>query len=104
MEYLKENGMVILEHNYRVRFGEIDLICQDGEYLVFVEVKYRSSTAMGTALSAVNYKKQRQICKVADYYRMSHHLGENTNIRYDVLAIQQEDIIWLKNAFLHIYS
>lgn len=41
-EYLEQQGLVILKHNYRCRQGEIDLIARDKEYLVFVEVKYRS--------------------------------------------------------------
>lgn len=102
-EYLTAQGMDILERNFRNRQGEIDIIGRHGQYLVFVEVKFRSGSDMGMAVEAVGIRKQRQICKVADYYRMIHHLGDNTAVRYDVLAIQGEDIQWIQNAFPHIY-
>lgn len=102
-EYLTARGMDILERNFRNRQGEIDIIGRHGQYLVFVEVKFRSGTDMGMAVEAVGIRKQRQICKVADYYRMIHQLGDNTAVRYDVLAIQGEDIAWIQNAFPHIY-
>lgn len=101
-EYLTAQGMTILEKNFRGRQGEIDLVGREGRYLVFVEVKYRSSTRMGTAMEAVDYRKQLKICRVADYYRYLHRLGESTMIRYDVVAIQGEEIRWVKNAFPHI--
>lgn len=102
--YLEERGMKIAERNFRNRQGEIDLIGYHDGYLVFVEVKYRSNENKGYALAAVDYRKQRQICKVADYYRYQHKLGNNTMIRYDVVALQGEEIIWIPNAFPHIYT
>ena len=102
-QYLVKQGMKILERNYHNRQGEIDIIGYHDEYLVFVEVKYRSSYQKGSALEAVNWRKQRQICKVADYYRYQHSLGENTRVRYEVVAIQGEEILWMKNAFPHMY-
>ena len=47
--------------------------------------------------------KQKMICEVADYYRILHKYDENTWVRYDVVAIQGEQIIWVPNAFLHHY-
>ena len=102
-EYLTARGMEILERNFRNRQGEIDIVGRHGQYLVFVEVKFRSGIDMGMAVEAVDVRKQRQICKVADYYRMIHRLGDNTAVRYDVLAIQGEEIQWIQNAFPHIY-
>ena len=55
--YLKKKGYRILEANFRCRFGEIDLIARDGAYLVFIEVKYRSSLKDGDSLEAVNREK-----------------------------------------------
>lgn len=102
-EYLEARGMKIKERNFRNRQGEIDIIGYHDGYLVFVEVKYRSGSGKGYAAEAVDYRKQRQICKVADYYRYLHRLGENTAVRYDVIAVQGEEIEWLQNAFPHIY-
>ena len=102
--YLEERGMKIVERNFRNRQGEIDLIGYHDGYLVFVEVKFRSNANKGYALAAVDYRKQRQICKVADYYRYQHKLGNHTMIRYDVVALQGEDVFWIPNAFPHIYT
>lgn len=101
--FLAERGMRILEINFRNRSGEIDLIGRHGDFLVFVEVKYRKNHEMGYAVEAVNYRKQCQICKVADYYRISHGYDNSTAVRYDVVAIQGTEIIWIPNAFPHRY-
>lgn len=102
--YLQGNGVRILERNYRNRRGEIDLIGKDGEYTVFIEVKYRKDQDKGSPAEAVNFAKQKTICKVADYYRMTHGMGEFSAVRYDVIAIEGDVITWYKNAFAHIYT
>lgn len=102
-EYLEQRGMRIVESNYRNNHGEIDLIGYHEGYLVFVEVKYRSGNIAGSAVEAVDVRKQRRICRVADYYRYTHGIGGNISIRYDVVAIQGEEVNWIPNAFLHVY-
>lgn len=104
-DYLEKQGMQILERNFRRgRNGEIDIIGREGKYLVFVEVKYRSGDEKGNAAEAVTKAKQRTICRVADYYRCLHRYGEDTWVRYDVVAIQGGQILWFRNAFPHHYS
>lgn len=97
--YLTQNGIKIKERNFRCRQGEIDLIGYDGQYLVFFEIKYRKSLSKGSAAEAVNVKKQYKICRISDYYRMMHHYPDDTPIRFDVVAIDGEEIKWYKNAF-----
>lgn len=101
--FLEKQGVSILERNFRDRNGEIDLIGRDGEYLVFFEVKYRRGAGMGHPEEAVGSAKQRQICRVADYYRISHGISPQEAQRYDVVAIEGEQIRWVKNAFPHHY-
>ena len=98
-EYLQEKKVVILEHSYRCRNGEIDLIGKDGDYLAFFEVKYRSNQEHGLAEEAVDYKKQIKICKVSDYYRYTHGISDHVDIRFDVIAINGNELQWYKNAF-----
>ena len=100
-DYLKRQGMRIVEHNFRCKLGEIDLIGWHQDYLVFVEVKYRSSNVKGSAIEAVDERKQRRICRVADYYRNSHRIESQAGVRYDVVAIQGDRIEWITNAFPH---
>ncbi len=102
--YLQEQGMVIVERNFRTARGEIDLIGLHEKYLVFVEVKYRRDSSKGGPFAAVGLSKQRQICRVADEYRMKKGLTDNTMVRYDVLGIENGSVTWLKNAFPHIYT
>ncbi|MCI8463542.1 MAG: YraN family protein [Lachnospiraceae bacterium] len=103
-EYLEARSFRILERNFRCTQGEIDIIGVHEGYLVFVEVKYRSSDGKGSAAQAVNMKKQRRICRTADYYRYVNRLTEDTGVRYDVVAIQGKEIRWIQNAFSHIYA
>lgn len=102
-QYLQAKGVHVLELNYRNRTGEIDLIARDGDYLVFVEVKYRKDTRKGVPEEAVNYRKRQNICHVADYYRMTHGISEFTPIRYDVIAFCSDEVIWHQNAFEHVW-
>lgn len=101
--FLEKRGVKLLELNYRNRTGEIDIIGKDGDYYVFFEVKYRKDANKGMPYEAVNFSKQKNICKVADFYRMTHGLGEFTPVRYDVISIFDDEIEWYKNAFEHIW-
>jgi putative endonuclease len=88
--------------NYHCRRGEIDLIMQDHNTLVFIEVRYRKNDRFGSALESINYKKQVKIIITAE-----HYLLQNTHsfsgYRFDVIAIsptqQTHDTIWVKDAF-----
>jgi putative endonuclease len=97
--YLRGQGYKILEKNYRNRSGEIDIIAKDGEYLCFVEVKYRSTNAYGSPLEAFGIRKQNQIRQVARYYMMRHGLHEWIPCRFDVIAFEGEKLIHIPNAF-----
>ena len=102
-EYLKARGFQIVERNFRCRQGEIDIIGYDGEYLVFVEVKYRGSGRFDSPLAAVGSAKMQKICRVADYYRYRAGILQDVPVRYDVVGILQDEITWITNAFPHIH-
>lgn len=97
--FLEQNGLFIVERNFRCRAGEIDLIAKDGKYLVFVEVKYRRTGASGGAAAAVDRKKQRIISRTAQFYLLRYGYGEETECRFDVIAFDRKEICWIKNAF-----
>lgn len=96
---MQKQGFKILDMNFRCRSGEIDLIAQDGEYLVFVEVKYRSSGSAGSALEAVDARKRAQIRRVAAVYLYQKRYPENTPCRFDAAGVDKEKITYIKNAF-----
>lgn len=97
--FLQKRGFEILEMNFRCRSGEIDLIAQDGEYLVFVEVKYRSSGSAGSALEAIDARKTAQVRRVAEVYLYKKRYPENTRCRFDAAGVDGEKITYIKNAF-----
>lgn len=97
--FLEKQGYQILERNFRCPAGEIDLIAKEGEYLCFVEVKYRSERETGTPEEAVDAKKQKRISRAALYYLMKQGLGDTTPCRFDVVGIRPDRIRVTKNAF-----
>lgn len=97
--FLRTQGYQILEQNYRCKKGEIDLIAREGQYLVFVEVKYRHTTGSGMPEEAVDLRKQRQISRVAAWYLAQKGLDVYTPCRFDVVAITEEEIRLYRDAF-----
>lgn len=85
-KFLLSKGYEILQRNFRVRAGEIDLITKDNEYVVFVEVKYRHGAGHGLPRESVGLAKQRKICKTALYYISMNEL-DNQDFRFDVVEV-----------------
>ena len=100
-DYLKNKGYQILEMNYKNKIGEIDIVAKDKDYLVFVEVKARMSTAFGDPAEAVTLEKQKKIFMVAQLYLITHG-KTNANCRFDVIAVigdENRQIRHIQNAF-----
>jgi putative endonuclease len=85
--FFREKGYHILERNYQVRCGEIDLILEDRSRMIFVEVKSRVSAKYGLPQEAITYHKRRQIIRVAKWYLQEKGCLDR-EIRFDVLAIR----------------
>ncbi len=98
-EYLESIGYVVVETNYKNKIGEIDIICKDGDVLVFVEVKRRESLKFGYPREAVNYHKQQKIRNVAAGYLKYKNLYEKCAVRFDVIDIIGDNLTHIKNAF-----
>ena len=100
--YLSEAGYRILQRNYRCIFGEIDIVAEDGETLVFAEVKSRRSCAYGDPQLAVGHAKQRKISRIALHYLSEKHQSQKP-ARFDVVAIKLQSvdsrIELIRNAF-----
>ena len=105
-DYLRQAGLFVLERNFCCRVGEIDIICSQGEQLVFVEVRYRSNGNFGSAAASVNRNKQHKIIKAAQLYLQLKRQYSNRSCRFDVVAIaplqsvDEVDVQWLQNAFI----
>jgi putative endonuclease len=104
--YLRAAGLQILERNFSCKVGEIDIVCSQGEQLVFVEVRFRSNPGYGSAAASINRAKQRKIIRAAQFYLQARREHGNRPCRFDVLAItatrpgKEVDVQWLKNAFI----
>ncbi|NLL71057.1 MAG: YraN family protein [Epulopiscium sp.] len=101
--YLESLGYHILEKNFRCKIGEIDLIAQHNESIVFIEVKYRRTLSYGYPCEAVHRTKQKTISKVALYYLKKYNLFDSS-CRFDVVEIIQNkdetQIHLIQNAFM----
>lgn len=100
LQYLQQQGLVLLTRNYRCKTGEIDLVMRHNQQLVFVEVKYRASNAFGGATAAVTHSKQQKLLRAIRWYLQQHNMTDKP-CRIDVLAIDGQppyQYNWLKNA------
>ncbi len=98
--YLQRRGLSLVERNYRCRYGEIDLIMQDGASLVFVEVRLRSRSDFGGAAASIGATKQGRLLRTAQHYLST--LRRTPPCRFDALLVHSADgtqIEWVKNAF-----
>jgi|TARA_B110000091_G_C13627070_1_gene395506 putative endonuclease len=102
--FLEQQGLTFIMKNYRCRTGEIDLVMQDDDELVFVEVKYRSKSQHGSAVEFFHASKKRKFESAVMHYMQEK--GFNPSIvphRIDVVGIegkgqQQQNITWLKSV------
>ena len=98
-DYLtRKYGMVLLEHRYRTSAGEIDLILEDGDTVVFAEVKTRKTGAPGDGLSAVNNAKQKRIAHGAMIFLMQKGWTRRA-VRFDLVEIFGGEILHIPDAF-----
>lgn len=102
VRYLQSREYKILERNYRIRFGEIDIIAEQGENLVFIEVKTRADKYFGSPFESVTMRKQKQLSKVALEY-ISKKDWHNRPARFDVVGIElQEGENTFQNAAIEL--
>lgn len=103
--YLRRKGFRVTDVNWKCRFGEIDLIAEDGVYLCFVEVKLRKTAAYGSAAAFVDWRKQQRLRTAAELYLAGRPTGLQP--RFDVIEIyapqgtntENPGIFHLENAF-----
>lgn len=95
-EFLERHRLRVVERNFRVRGGEIDLICRDGPEVVFVEVRQRSRAGYGGAAASITAAKQARLIVAARHWLARH--GEMP-CRFDCVLIDGDRLEWLKNAF-----
>ena len=88
--FLKKQGYKIIARNFQTRFGEIDIIAEDKEYIVFVEVKARSEKSIAEPREFVDIRKQRKIIKTAEIYLCENPTEKQP--RFDVVEVKKDKI------------
>ncbi|MBI5658311.1 MAG: YraN family protein [Nitrosomonadales bacterium] len=99
-QFLQQRGLKLLQQNYRCRFGEIDLILQDGDTLVFAEVRLRSRGDFGGAAASIGAAKQGKLVRSAQHYLAA--LARIPPCRFDAVllpALDGSGIEWVRDAF-----
>lgn len=102
-DYLKNCGFTFVKSNYRSKYGEIDAIFKDKDYIVFVETKTRKFGTKMRGVEAVNYRKKERIMRTACVY--FQEMGLDMQPRFDVAEVLMDNddkpkkIIYIKNAF-----
>jgi putative endonuclease len=101
LEFLQRQGLELIERNYRCRYGEIDLIMEDGRAVVFVEVRFRGSLRFGGPLESVDRRKQEKLLITAALFLKARQLDRPA--RFDVAALSPEGgelaVEWVRDAF-----
>lgn len=102
-DFLLKKNYQIIDRNYRMgRYGEIDIVALDGDFLVFCEVKSLPHGDLETLAHELGYSKQQKIIKTAKFYLENHRQYKCKAIRFDVLAIDVpglEPVYHIVNAF-----
>ena len=98
-QWLEQRGYEIREKNFRGGGAEVDLIAEEGGYLVFVEVKYRATDRFGAPSQAVDARKQERIRKAAVHYMCSRGIAPDVPCRFDVVSILGGQVEIIENAF-----
>jgi putative endonuclease len=94
--HLERCGQRIVERNFRVRGGEIDLICRDGRTLVFVEVRLRGRGDFGGAGASITAVKRQRIVLAARHYLAGK---SDCDCRFDCVLIDGDQLEWIRDAF-----
>ena len=91
IDYLKQKGHKILEHDFKTSRYEIDIVSQDFENIYFTEVKYRKNAEHGSPLAMIDFKKRRQVIFAAECYLKMHPKYKNKNPKIAVAAVSGND-------------
>lgn len=97
--FLEGQGLTCVARNFLCKVGELDLIMLDQAMLVFVEVRFRSSKNFGGSEASVSYGKQQRLIRAAAFYLKKTYGTRPPMCRFDVVAINGDNVNWIKNAF-----
>ena len=88
LEYLQTQNLQLIQRNFHSRYGEIDLIMQDGNCLCFIEVRARAETSWTSAEESVDLRKQEKTIQTAQCFLQKYAEFEHVDCRFDVFALR----------------
>lgn len=104
VKFLKRHGYRILHRNFKLKFGEIDIIAQEGDTVCFIEVRTKTTDERGTPFESITPFKQRKLSKLALAYLKGQYKSVDVRARFDVMAVvskdgKEEKVEIIQNAF-----
>jgi len=103
LEYLEYQGLKLLTRNYHASGGEIDLIMQDGETIIFIEVRYRANSYHHNPAESIDPEKCRRIINTSQRFLQANRKMTALDCRFDVIvlsgSLDSPAIEWINNAF-----
>ena len=101
--YLETHGLKFVKRNFRCKSGEVDLVMLDGDIIVFVEVRYRSSSQFGAGFETITNTKQRRLITAASLFLVRHRRFSKHCCRFDVVSVSGRNyhphLLWIRDAF-----
>lgn len=102
--FLEQHGLQLIAKNFRCKQGEVDLIMQDQDTVVFVEVRHRVRKDFGSAADSITVSKQAKVIKAATLFMMQKNWYQHKTVRFDVVTLQgalieSPQLNWIKQAF-----
>lgn len=105
--YLRQQGLACLQQNFRCRLGEIDLVMQDQDCLVFVEVRFRRQGQHGDGAESITHSKRQKLIRCAAFYLRTRRISSHQVCRFDVVSVGQGlqpnkagyEFEWIRSAF-----
>lgn len=103
-DLLRQHGLKIRTLNYRTKRGEIDIIAEDNDTLVFVEVRLRSNSAYGSPEESITRHKQQRILYASQHFLQKENINDSRPCRFDTICLTDHngspaDVQWIKDAF-----
>ncbi len=106
LAFLKSQGLSLRSRNYAFKGGELDLIMEDRDTLIFIEVRFRKNNHYGSPEETVDFRKQQRLNRAAAHFLQNHNLTDKQPCRFDIITIQpdanrdtEHSVNWIRNAF-----
>ncbi len=99
LHYLQARGLRLITRNWQCPLGELDLILLDRDVVAVTEVRARRSRAFGGAAASIDHRKQSRIVRTTRAWLQANPRHARSDLRFDVVAIDGDEIEWIRNAF-----